>query len=295
MYRDYSSDSSGCSTASPGGDNRDCLSSPADHDEDGDSGGASDHLVPTSGASSPASRKRRVPPREARGSQTSSGKKAKTPGCRKGQKDKPSKEEDERRKIRRERNKIAAAKCRNRRRDLIDTLQAESDRLEDVKSDLQSEIGELLEEKERLERLLSSHGPSCHLRADKTGDEDVGRSPRSQEPRLSAISGDRDVLLCASDGTPDHLDDSVPGPGEEDGPSRGRGTGGVSVPDVADPSVSPDWETLYRSVADDLEGLGSPLAQSCADVFSFDLDDMDALADGGGFEGCLNSPTLLAL
>lgn len=38
----------------------------------------------------------------------------------------PSKEEEERRKIRRERNKIAAAKCRNRRRDLIDTLQAVS-------------------------------------------------------------------------------------------------------------------------------------------------------------------------
>lgn len=38
----------------------------------------------------------------------------------------PSKEEEERRKIRRERNKIAAAKCRNRRRELIDTLQAVS-------------------------------------------------------------------------------------------------------------------------------------------------------------------------
>ncbi|XP_077591124.1 protein c-Fos [Stigmatopora nigra] len=293
MYRDYSSDSSGCSTASPGGDNRDCLSLSADHDDDADSGGASDRLVPTSGGSSPAWRKRRVSLREARGSQTSSSKKAKTPGCRKGQRDKPSKEEDERRKIRRERNKIAAAKCRNRRRDLIDTLQAESDRLEDIKSDLQSEIGELLQEKERLERLLSSHGPSCHLRDDKTEDEDASRSPRREEPRLSAISGDRDVLLCARHMTPDDLDDSVPGP--EDGPSKGRGTGGVSVPDVADPSVSPDWETLYRSVADDLEGLGSPLAQSCADVFSFDLDDMDALADGGGFEGCLNSPTLLAL
>lgn len=38
----------------------------------------------------------------------------------------PSKEEEERRRIRRERNKIAAAKCRNRRRELIDTLQAVS-------------------------------------------------------------------------------------------------------------------------------------------------------------------------
>ena len=37
-----------------------------------------------------------------------------------------SPEEDEKRRLRRERNKIAAAKCRNRRRDLTDTLQAVS-------------------------------------------------------------------------------------------------------------------------------------------------------------------------
>ncbi|PNI84351.1 FOS isoform 9, partial [Pan troglodytes] len=33
-------------------------------------------------------------------------------------------EEEEKRRIRRERNKMAAAKCRNRRRELTDTLQA---------------------------------------------------------------------------------------------------------------------------------------------------------------------------
>lgn len=35
-----------------------------------------------------------------------------------------SPEEEEKRRIRRERNKMAAAKCRNRRRELTDTLQA---------------------------------------------------------------------------------------------------------------------------------------------------------------------------
>lgn len=37
-----------------------------------------------------------------------------------------SPEEEEKRRIRRERNKMAAAKCRNRRRELTDTLQAVS-------------------------------------------------------------------------------------------------------------------------------------------------------------------------
>lgn len=35
-------------------------------------------------------------------------------------------EEEEKKRIRRERNKMAAAKCRNRRRELTDTLQAVS-------------------------------------------------------------------------------------------------------------------------------------------------------------------------
>ncbi|XP_015686045.1 acidic fibroblast growth factor intracellular-binding protein, partial [Protobothrops mucrosquamatus] len=41
-----------------------------------------------------------------------------------------SPEEEERRRLRRERNKLAAAKCRNRRKELTDTLQAETDQLE---------------------------------------------------------------------------------------------------------------------------------------------------------------------
>lgn len=38
-----------------------------------------------------------------------------------------SREEVERRRVRRERNKLAAAKCRNRRRELTDSLQTVSD------------------------------------------------------------------------------------------------------------------------------------------------------------------------
>uniref|UniRef100_A0A8C1KHP5 Si:ch211-153j24.3 n=1 Tax=Cyprinus carpio TaxID=7962 RepID=A0A8C1KHP5_CYPCA len=74
-----------------------------------------------------------------------------------------SPEEEERKRIRRERNKFAAAKCRNRRRELTNSLQAETDSLEEDKAALQSEIAILLKEKERLELILSAHKPHCKL------------------------------------------------------------------------------------------------------------------------------------
>ncbi|EFB26200.1 hypothetical protein PANDA_004777, partial [Ailuropoda melanoleuca] len=74
-----------------------------------------------------------------------------------------SPEEEERRRVRRERNKLAAAKCRNRRKELTDFLQAETDKLEDEKSSLQREIEELQKQKERLELVLEAHRPICKI------------------------------------------------------------------------------------------------------------------------------------
>ncbi|XP_072520204.1 fos-related antigen 1a [Salminus brasiliensis] len=82
-----------------------------------------------------------------------------------------SPEEFERRRIRRERNKLAAAKCRNRRRELTDTLQTETDHLEDEKSRLQKEIAELQKEKEKLELVLEAHRPICKVQ-DTDSDSD---------------------------------------------------------------------------------------------------------------------------
>lgn len=86
-----------------------------------------------------------------------------------------------------------------------------------------------------------------------------------------------------------------------------------SVPDI-DLSGSlgvTDWETLYKSVSNDLEPLSTPVVTStptCSSylsVFTFSCPDLDSL--GVGFEGrksgggkaesvdILNSPTLLAL
>ncbi|XP_004393973.1 PREDICTED: fos-related antigen 1 isoform X1 [Odobenus rosmarus divergens] len=85
------------------------------------------------------------------------------PGVRRRPSEHISPEEEERRRVRRERNKLAAAKCRNRRKELTDFLQAETDKLEDEKSGLQREIEELQKQKERLELVLEAHRPICKI------------------------------------------------------------------------------------------------------------------------------------
>ncbi|XP_068181970.1 fos-related antigen 1a [Antennarius striatus] len=91
-----------------------------------------------------------------------------------------SHEEMERRRVRRERNKLAAAKCRNRRRELTDTLQKETDELEDEKSHLQKEIAELQKEKDKLELVLEAHRPICKIE-DSESDSDPNPSVSSVE------------------------------------------------------------------------------------------------------------------
>ncbi|XP_068998164.1 v-fos FBJ murine osteosarcoma viral oncogene homolog Ab [Embiotoca jacksoni] len=88
---------------------------------------------------------------------------SKAHNSKRGRAEQVTAEEEEKRKIRRERNKQAAAKCRNRRRELTDTLQAETDELEDEKSGLQNDIANLLKEKERLEFILAAHQPICKI------------------------------------------------------------------------------------------------------------------------------------
>lgn len=93
-----------------------------------------------------------------------------------------SPDELERRRIRRERNKMAAAKCRNRRRELTDSLQNETDHLEDEKSRLKKEIAELQKEKDKLELVLEAHKPIC-----KVHDSDSDSDSNSDLPALSGI------------------------------------------------------------------------------------------------------------
>uniref|UniRef100_UPI00398ECC4D fos-related antigen 1a n=1 Tax=Pristiophorus japonicus TaxID=55135 RepID=UPI00398ECC4D len=100
-----------------------------------------------------------------------------------------SPEEEERKRLRRERNKVAAAKCRNRRRELTDWLQAETDQLEDEKSGLQKEIAELQKEKEKLEFVLEAHQPICKMADDHREPSSSGTTGcRATKPKASSAS-----------------------------------------------------------------------------------------------------------
>uniref|UniRef100_A0A665WFN4 V-fos FBJ murine osteosarcoma viral oncogene homolog Aa n=1 Tax=Echeneis naucrates TaxID=173247 RepID=A0A665WFN4_ECHNA len=216
---------------------------------------------------------------------------------RKGKTEQLSPEEEEKKRIRRERNKMAAAKCRNRRRELTDTLQAETDKLEEEKAALETEIANLLKEKERLEFILATHKPVCQMSEeleaifqeptgspelppcpdeDRLPEDGLQEAPSLQDMDIpsdpsTAISGNSNILLCASaeinicdlepslDIKDGLLDSMLPGLEEKTPMETAR-----SVPDI-DLSSSlgvSDWETLYKSVSSDLEPLTTPVVTS---------------------------------
>jgi len=78
-------------------------------------------------------------------------------------------EEEERRHIRRDRNKLAAARCRKRRVDQTDTLQKDVDELEDKKQAMMEEIHHLKSQKDELEFILDAHKTVCKKPAFKVG------------------------------------------------------------------------------------------------------------------------------
>ncbi|KAL1110257.1 hypothetical protein AAG570_008334, partial [Ranatra chinensis] len=87
-------------------------------------------------------------------------------GGRRPNKDKSiSPEEEEKRQVRRERNKIAAARCRKRRLDHTNELIQETSGLEGKRQDLQKEIQKLQRQKEELEFFLDAHKRCCRLLA----------------------------------------------------------------------------------------------------------------------------------
>uniref|UniRef100_A0A8D0DZC9 Activating transcription factor 3 n=1 Tax=Salvator merianae TaxID=96440 RepID=A0A8D0DZC9_SALMN len=83
-------------------------------------------------------------------------------------------EEDERKKRRRERNKIAAAKCRNKKKEKTECLQKESEKLETINAELKAQIEELKSEKQHLIYMLNLHRPTCIVRAQN------GRTPEDE-------------------------------------------------------------------------------------------------------------------
>ncbi|KAG8448951.1 hypothetical protein GDO86_015862 [Hymenochirus boettgeri] len=252
---------------------------------------------------------------------------------RRGKVEQLSPEEEEKRRVRRERNKMAAAKCRNRRRELTDTLQAETDDLEDEKSALQTEIASLLKEKEKLEFILAAHKPACKIPhdlegafQDLTSSLDLGLIPEPpcssspQEPvadplfplvlsQSSIDDKDSTHLQVSLELKSEPLDDflfSSPHPGASDAAR--------SVPDMDLTSslYSSEWEPLYNTLSVDMEPLCTPVVTCTPTCTTYTTSFVFTYPESDSFPNCgaahrrgsssneqssdsLNSPTLLAL
>merc|ERR1712158_173277 len=72
-------------------------------------------------------------------------------------------EEDEKRSMRRNRNRLAAARCRQKRLDQIESLQVEVNNWEKKNRSLEEEVAALKADKEELQYILSAHRSTCSL------------------------------------------------------------------------------------------------------------------------------------
>lgn len=207
-----------------------------------------------------------------------------------------SPEEEEKRRIRRERNKLAAAKCRNRRRELTEKLQAETEELEEEKSGLQKEIAELQKEKEKLEFMLVAHGPVCKISPEER------RSPPASglQPLRSGVGGVGAVVVkqepleedspSSSTAGLDKAQRSVIKPISIAGGFYGEEPLHTPIVVTSTPAITPGTSNLvftYPSVLEQ-ESPASP-SESCSKAHRRSSSSGDQSSDS------LNSPTLLAL
>ncbi|KAK1154959.1 fos-related antigen 1-like [Acipenser oxyrinchus oxyrinchus] len=202
-------------------------------------------------------------------------------------------EEAERRRVRRERNKLAAAKCRNRRRELTDTLQTETEKLESDKAALQKEVSELEKEKEKLELVLQAHRPICKIPESETDSE---RNPepwggvKTEPADLSTTRRDRTTAARKKTPLPfSRLPPSIEEPDALHTPTL-----------ITTPSLTPFTASLvFTYPSTPLDALPSssssssappPLGEACAVAHR-----RSSSSSGDQSSDSLSSPTLLAL
>lgn len=107
-------------------------------------------------------------------------------------------EDDERRRIRRERNKMAAAKCRQKRVDQTNMLLEETQKLEAEQRKLKEDIQNYEKQKEELEFIMESHLLHCNMKKEYAS---LGRSTpvRIKTEESVANSVEESVRLFADD------------------------------------------------------------------------------------------------
>ncbi|XP_035223604.1 activating transcription factor 3-like [Stegodyphus dumicola] len=106
------------------------------------------------------------------------------------QREELTKEDEERRRRRRERNKVAATKCRNKKKERTGRLAQESETLEVNNNALKSEIHSLEAEKKELIDLLQGHLPHCAMQPHSRGYFiRPDHMPGSHSPSWSSVLG----------------------------------------------------------------------------------------------------------
>ncbi|KAK1170429.1 fos-related antigen 2-like isoform X1 [Acipenser oxyrinchus oxyrinchus] len=211
-------------------------------------------------------------------------------------------EEEEKRRIRRERNKLAAAKCRNRRRELTEQLQDETEVLEEEKADLQKEIETLQKEKDKLEFMLVAHNPVCKLPPDQRHSQTQQSAPlslavRSRQGTLIPVVVKQEPLDEPAELARASLDHSQRSVIKPIGPGGGMGlyfseADSLNTPVLvtSTPAATPNASSLiftYPSMLEQ-ESPSSP-SESCSKAHRQSSSSGDQSSDS------LNSPTLLAL
>ncbi|KAM9341453.1 fos-related antigen 2 [Symphorus nematophorus] len=218
-------------------------------------------------------------------------------------------EEEEKRRVRRERNKLAAAKCRNRRRELTEMLQGETEKLEEEKADLQKEIESLQKEKDKLEFMLVAHNPVCKLPIEERHQSSAHQQhqqhqqqcaplPLTMRPSLANRAQMNQVVVKQE---PEDEEEALGKPQRSVIKPICLGSGGgmyctdgdsLNTPVVAasTPAATPNAPSLIFTYPSMLEpDSPSPSSESCSKAHRRSSSSGDQSSDS------LNSPTLLAL
>ncbi|KAF8795993.1 fos-related antigen 2-like [Argiope bruennichi] len=98
-------------------------------------------------------------------------------------------EDEDRRRRRRERNKVAATKCRNKKKERTGKLVAESETLEINNNALKSEIHSLEAERNELINLLQGHLPHCSKNSSRNYYGHPNSIANCHAPSWSSVSG----------------------------------------------------------------------------------------------------------
>ncbi|XP_004082844.1 fos-related antigen 2 [Oryzias latipes] len=212
-------------------------------------------------------------------------------------------EEEEKRRVRRERNKLAAAKCRNRRRELTEMLQGETEKLEEEKADLQKEIENLQKEKDKLEFMLVAHNPVCKLPLSERHQPSAQQQqcnllPLSMRPGVGSRAQMSQVVVKQE---PDDADEGLNKPQRSVIKPICISGGGLYCPDgdslntpvvvASTPATTPNAPNLIFTYPNMLEPESpSPSSESCSKAHR-----RSSSSGGDQSSDSLNSPTLLAL